>query len=138
MPTHDFNTENRFNRWVLGSWWIAVAVLGGLRLWQGQTMEAILLLASASLVMLLGVALSIDRARGGEDDTSEMEASRLRKATILFSLIAVATVIGCAVLNAAFWWAALECAALIWILPAVILPQIQAYLRKRSKLGAAT
>jgi hypothetical protein len=137
MPTHDFNAENRFNRWVLGSWWIAVALLGGLRLWQGQAMEAIVLLASASLVMLLGVALSIDRARSGEGDTSDLEAARLRKATILFSLIAVATVIGCAAINAAFWWAALECAALIWILPAVILPQIQAYLRKRSKLGAA-
>jgi hypothetical protein len=132
MSTSDLRSETRFNQMVLGGWWVAVAVLGGLRLLHGDRMEAILLLASASLTALLGVALSIDRQRHGADEAPHGEAMRLQKATMLFSIIAIATVIGCAVINQAFWWAALECAALVWILPAVIMPLVQAYVAKRS------
>jgi hypothetical protein len=54
-----------------------------------------------------------------------------------FSLIAISTVVGCAILNGAIWWVGFECAAVVWILPAVILPLIQAWLRKRSMVGTA-
>jgi hypothetical protein len=133
MTTPPICAEIRFNRLVLGAWWIAVAALGVLRLWRGDTIEAALLLASASLTALLGVALSIDRARNGDDDAPNAEAAHLQKATMLFSIIAIATVIGCAIINGAIWWIALECAALIWILPAVILPLVQAYVGKHAK-----
>jgi hypothetical protein len=46
-------------------------------------------------------------------------------------------VIGCAILNRAMWWGALEVAALIWIVPAAILPQFQAFLRRRGGLAGA-
>jgi hypothetical protein len=36
------------------------------------------------------------------------------------------------------WWAALECSALVWILPAVILPLAQASIRKRMAARVAT
>jgi hypothetical protein len=124
--------ETRFNYLVLGSWWAAVAVLGGLRLWRGDANEAIILLVSASLTALLGVALAVDRANDATGDAPDIEALRLQKATMLFSVIAIATVVGCAFLDGAIWWAALECAALLWILPAQILPLAQAYLRRRA------
>jgi hypothetical protein len=132
-PNTELRAEARFNRLVLGGWWLAVAVIGGLRLWRGDIYEAIILLSSASLTALLGVALSIDRERGAEIDAPGAEALRLHKATMLFSVIAISTVIGCAMLNGAIWWAAFECAAVVWILPAVIMPLIQAYVRKRSE-----
>jgi len=132
MKNPESRAETRFNYLVLGSWWASVAVLGGLRLWRGDTDEALILLVSASLTALLGVALAIDRANAAASDAPDEEALRLQKATMLFSVIAIATVLGCAFLNGAIWWAALECAALLWILPAQILPLAQAYLRKRS------
>ena len=132
MTTPEMRAETRFNYVVLGSWWAAVAVLGGLRLWRGDINEALILLVSASLTALLGVALAIDRANSAGADGPDEEALRLQKATMLFSVIAIATVVGCAFLNGAIWWAALECAALMWILPAQILPLAQAYLRKRA------
>lgn len=132
MTTPEMHAETRFNYLVLGSWWAAVAVLGGLRLWRGDRNEAIVLLASSTLTGLLGVALAIDRANGVGGDAPDAESLRLQKATMLFSVIAIATVIGCAYLAGAIWWAALECAALLWILPAQILPLAQAYLRKRA------
>jgi hypothetical protein len=137
MSTPEIRAETRFNQLVLGGWWAAVAVLGALRLWRGDVIEAIVLLASASLTALLGVALSIDRGRGGADDAPNAEAARLQKSTMLFSVIAIATVIGCAVINGAIWWAALECAALVWILPAVILPLAQAFVARRSRIHTA-
>ncbi len=132
MTTPELHAETRFNYLVLGSWWAAVAVLGGLRLWRGDRSEAIILLVSSTLTGLLGVALAIDRANSAAGDAPDEEALRLQKATMLFSVIAIATVIGCAFLAGAIWWAALECAALLWILPAQILPLAQAYLRKRA------
>jgi hypothetical protein len=132
MPNPDIRAETRFNRLVLGGWWVAVAVLGMLRIWRGDMLEAIVLLVSASLTAALGVGLSIDRERSGDGDAPIAEAMRLQKATMLFSIIAITTVVACAILNGAIWWAALECAALVWILPAVILPLAQAYIRKRS------
>jgi hypothetical protein len=131
-------TETRFNRFVLGGWWLAVAVLGGMRLWRGDVQTATVLLVSSTLTALLGVALSIDRERSGGDDAPSAEAYRLQKATMLFSVIAITTVVACAFINGAVWWAALECSALVWILPAVILPLAQAFIRKRMAARAAT
>jgi hypothetical protein len=136
MPAPEILAETRFNRMVLGGWWVAVAILGGLRLWRGDFVEAAVLLVSASLTAALGVALSMDRARADADEP-DAEALRLQKATMLFSVIAITTVVACAVINGALWWAAFECAALVWILPAVILPLVQAYIRKRAKRSAA-
>jgi hypothetical protein len=90
------------------------------------------LLISGTLAALLGVALSIDRGRDGDDQTQEAEALRLQKATTLFSVIAISTVLGCAIIKGAFWWAAVECAALIWIVPAVIWPLARSYMAKRA------
>ncbi len=125
-------SDVRFYRLVLGGWWFAVSLLGVLRLTQGDRFQAIVLLISGTLAALLGVALSIDRARDGDDQTQEIEAMRLHKATTLFSVIAISTVLGCAILNGALWWAAVECAALVWIVPAVIWPLARAYMAKRA------
>jgi len=129
--------ETRFNRSVLGGWWLAVSVLGVLRLLQGDRIEAIVLLISATLAALLGVALSIDRARSSGTEAANAEPLRLQKATALFSVIAIVTAIGCAMLKGAFWWAALECAALVWIVPAAMLPLARAYMLKRAAARAA-
>ena len=137
MANPDIRAETRFNRLVLGGWWVAVAVLGMLRIWRGDMIEAIILLVTASLTAALGVGLSIDRERSGDGDAPIAEAVRLQKATMLFSIIAITTVVGCAFLNGAIWWAVFECAALVWILPAVILPLAQAFIRKRSAKLAA-
>ena len=134
-PIPELRSEARFNRLVLGGWWLAVAVLGFLRLSRGDLTEAKVLYASATFTMLLGVALTIDRERGR--DAPDTETLRLQKSIMLFSVIAISTVIGCAVLNHAIWWAAVECAAVIWILPAVILPLVQAYIGKRSDASQA-
>ena len=40
MPNPDIRAETRFNRLVLGGWWVAVAVLGMLRIWRGDMIEA--------------------------------------------------------------------------------------------------
>ena len=133
MSMPDVRAETRFNRLVIGGWWGAVAVIGGVRTWRGDLREAIILLASASFTALLGVALSIDRERAGADDAPDAEALRLHRATMLFSIIVIATVIAVAVIDGAIWWAAVECAAVVWILPAVILPQIQARVSRRSR-----
>jgi hypothetical protein len=129
--TSNVQSDVRFYRLVLGGWWLAVSLLGVLRLTQGDRFQAIILLVSGTLAALLGVALSIDRARNRGDETQEAEAIRLQKATMLFSVIAISTVVGCAILNGTLWWAALECAALIWIVPAVIWPLARAYMAKR-------
>jgi hypothetical protein len=131
MNMSNIVSETRFNRLVLGGWWASVAVLGAVRLWQGDKTMGIVLLASSTFTALLGAALSIDRERSGAEDAPSAEAYRLQKATMLFSLIAITTVVACAFINGAFWWAAFECAALLWILPAVILPLAQAFVRKR-------
>jgi hypothetical protein len=133
MPSPELRAEARFNRLVLGGWWLAVAVIGLLRLLRGDLAVTGVLFASATFTVLLGVALSIDRERGGVDDAPDAEALRLQKAIMLFSVIAISTVVGCAVINHAIWWAAVECAAVIWILPAVILPLVQAYIGRRSE-----
>jgi hypothetical protein len=137
MSIPEIRAETRFNQMVLGGWWGAVAVLGVLRLWRGDVVEAVVLLVSASLTVLLGVALSIDRMRDAGGDAPDAEALRLQKAIMLFSVIAITTVVACAIIKGAIWWAAFECAALVWILPAVILPLAQAYIRRRSSAGAA-
>jgi hypothetical protein len=125
-------SEVRFYRLVLGGWWLAVSLLGVLRLTQEDRFQAIVLLISGTLTALLGVALSIDRARDGADETGEAVSLRLQKATTLFSVIAISTVLGCAILNGALLWAAVECAALIWIVPAVIWPLARSYTAKRA------
>jgi hypothetical protein len=125
-------SDARFYRLVLGSWWLAVSLLGLLRLTQGDRFQAIVLLLSGTLTALLGVALSIDRSRRTAADDESDEGLRLQKATTLFSVIAIATVVGCAILNGAFDWAIVECAALAWIVPAAILPLVKAHMRKRA------
>ena len=135
MPADNLQAETRFNRMVLGSWWITVAALGALRMWQGETFEAILLLASASFTALLGVGLSIDRQRSTDREASE--GARLQKSAALFSLIAITTVVACAIVNRAYLWAVIECMALVWIFPAVIAPQVMAWWRKRSHSAGA-
>jgi len=130
--TSNVQSDVRFYRLVLGGWWVAVTLLGVLRLTQGERFQAIVLLISGALAALLGVGLSIDRARAIDDETQEAEAIRLQKATMLFSVIAISTVVGCAILNGSLWWVAVECAALIWIVPAVIWPLARAYMVKRS------
>ena len=134
-PIPELRSEARFNRLVLGGWWLAVAILGLLRLSRGDLAEAEVLFLSATFTMLLGVALTIDCERAG--DAPDAQALRLQKSIMLFSVIAISTVIGCAVLNHVLWWAAVECAAVIWILPAVILPLAQAYIGKRSETSQA-
>ena len=74
--------------------------------------------------------MSIDRQRSVDPVASE--GARLQKSTALFSLIAITTVIACAILNRAYLWAVIECAALIWIFPAVIAPLVKAWWRKHS------
>jgi hypothetical protein len=121
--------ETRFTRLVLGAWWIAVGVLGVVRLTQGDVIEALVLMLSASLTAALGLALSIDRARNigeGIDD----QAIRLNKGTLFFTVIAITTVVACSLLNGQIWWAALEIAAMIWILPAVVLPLAGDYVQR--------
>ncbi|HXQ11852.1 MAG TPA: hypothetical protein VN805_12725 [Caulobacteraceae bacterium] len=130
--TSNVQSDARFYRLVLGGWWFAVSLLGVLRLTQGDRFQAIVLLISGTLTLLLGVALSIDRAREGGEQTQEVEALRLQKATTLFSVIAISTVLGCAILNGALWWAAVECAALVWIVPAVIWPLARARMAKHA------
>ena len=137
MSTQDLRAETRFNRTVLGGWWSAVAVIGVLRLWRGDLTVAIVLFVSASLTAALGFALSKDRERAGESDAPDAKALRLQKATVLFSVIAITTVIACAILNRVLWWAAFECAAVVWILLASILPLVQAYIRRRSESASA-
>lgn len=131
MPTPELRAESRFNRTVLGGWWSAVSVLGLLRLWRGDYVVAAVLLASATFTALLGLALSKDRERADTGEADDAESLRLQKATVLFSVIAITTVVACAVLKGVLWWAAVECAAVVWILPAAILPLFQAYVRKR-------
>ena len=138
MGSQTVLAETRFNRFVLGGWWLAVAVLSGLRLLHGDVEMATVLLVSSTRTALLGVALSIDRDRDRADEASNGEAYRLQKAIMLFSLIAITTVIACAFINGVMWWAALECAALVWILPAVILPLAQAYIRRRMNSRTST
>lgn len=135
MPTAEIQAESRFNRLVLGSWWVAVTALGLLRLWEGDATQAILLLVSATLTALLGVGLSIDRERSPSLEANA-QALRLQKAAMLFSVIAISTVVACAAINHVMWWAAFECAALIWIFPAVILPLVQAFVRRRGEAHA--
>jgi hypothetical protein len=98
------------------------------------------LFVSSTLTALLGVALSVDRGRhaGAEAaDGQSAETYRLQKATLLFSLIAVTTVVACAIMSGAMWWAAMECSALLWVLPAVVSPLAQAYMRKQHQSRAA-
>ena len=78
MAIFGLQAETRFNRLVLGGWWLAVSVLGVLRLMHGDRLEAIVLLISAALTALLGVALSIDRSsrwRGFGDERRAHPAS---------------------------------------------------------------
>jgi hypothetical protein len=128
MSNSNAPAEVRFNRVVLGGWWGAVSVLGVLRWLHGDKLQSSVLMISASLTAALGLALAIDRERAGDDDTE----FHLNKGATLFSVIAITTVVACAVLNGAIWWGALEVAALLWILPAVILPLAKASLAKRS------
>jgi hypothetical protein len=137
MTAPNVQSEIRFYRLVLGGWWLAVSLLGVLRLTEGGRFQAIILLLSGTLTALLGVGLSIDRARDGGEESDGGEAMRLQKATTLFSVIAISTVVGCAILSGSLWWAAVECAALIWIVPAVIWPLAHAYMDKRAKAPAA-
>ena len=137
MTIFGLQAETRFNRLVLGGWWLAVSVLGVLRLMHGDRLEAVVLLISAALTALLGVALSIDRARDSEAAAANAEPIRLQKATALFAVISIATVIGCAVLNGSILSVALECAALVWIVPAAILPLVQAHTARRGSTHAA-
>jgi hypothetical protein len=132
MTNLRIDAETRFYGLVLGSWWLAVSVLSVLRLAHGDRFEGVLLILSASLTALLGVALWIDRARDVSAGAAKTEVVRLQSATALFSVIAISTVIGCAVIKGALWWAAVECAALVWIVPAVIFPLAQAYMAKRA------
>ncbi len=129
--------QARFNLVVLGGWWLTLGALGGLRLWHGDGLDAIMLLASAMLTALLAVGLSIDNARSDPDDGPDAEVGRLRKATLLFSIIAIATVIGYAAIHRAFAWAALECGALVWVLPAFAFPMARGFLRSRAHARAS-
>jgi hypothetical protein len=137
MTAPNVQAEIRFYRLVLGGWWIAVSLLGALRFTQGERFQGLVLLLSGALTALLGVALSIDRAHGDGDPTQDNEAVRLQKATTLFSVIAISTVVGCAIISGALWWAAVECAALIWIVPAVIWPLARAYMLRRANARTA-
>src|ERR1700743_150838 len=109
MASAERRAEARLNRLVLGSWWVAVTGLGALRMWDGEKMEAMLLLISATMTALLGVALSIDAERD-PDRAPDAQALRLQKAAMLFSVIAISTVVACASINHVMWWAAFECA----------------------------
>lgn len=116
----DAHSESfRFKIIVLGGWWAAAAALGLFRLWDGDAIEASILLVSASLAVFLGTAVDFDRQRAGEADD---DGRRLARSVSLFAVIAAATAVACSVLNHATRWGLIECAALSWVVVLWIQP----------------